>query len=290
MRSARFQLCASRNRAIDNVLGMIDLALVDQWPERDLARRGIADRKLPRLLGQPPGEFLGEVALHQDTARRHADLSLVKICAPGRIGDSDVEIGIVEHDQRVLAAQLQGHFLEMTSGQFADLSSCRRRTREGDHRDVWVAAQGGTGVTGAGQNMQHALGQASLGEQLRDDDAATDRGAWVWLNNDGIANRQRRRDRAHREVERKVERGDDPDDPERQTPTQADAITAAGQHQSLRLGRHRRGFAQAADGDAQLELSLGAHRAALPHDPVGNFRQVSFRQFRRLRRMRARSS
>lgn len=90
--------------------------------------------------------------------------------------------------------------------------------------------------------MQHALGQASLGEQLRNDDAATDRGAWVWLNDDSIANGQRRRDRPHGEVERKVERGNDPDDPERHTATQADAIVAAGQHQPLGLGRHRRGF------------------------------------------------
>src|SRR3954452_4226767 len=58
----------------------------------------------------------------------------------------------------------------------------------------------------------------------------TDGGAWVWLNDDSIANGQRRRDRPHREVERKVERGNDPDDPERHTPTQTDAIIAAGQH------------------------------------------------------------
>src|SRR3954471_14767999 len=53
--------------------------------------------------------------------------------------------------------------------------------------------------------MQHALGQASFGQQLRNNDAATDRGAWVWLNNNSIADGQRRRDRAHGEVEREVE-------------------------------------------------------------------------------------
>ena len=130
--------------------------------------------------------------------------------------------------------------------------------------------------------MQHRLRQASLGERLRDDGAAADRGAWIRLRDDGVADRQRRCHGAHREVEREVERRDVPDHPERQTPIQADATAAAGQHQPLCLRRHRRGFAQAADRGAQLEFGLGAHRAAFPHDPVGELRRMSFGQLRRL--------
>ena len=85
-------------------------------------RRRVADSQLLRLGGKSAGEFAGNGAVHQDAAGGHADLSLMQIGTPRRIGDGDIDIGIVEDDQGVLSAKFQRDLLQMGTGQLADLA------------------------------------------------------------------------------------------------------------------------------------------------------------------------
>ena len=74
--------------------------------------------------------------------------------APGRAGD--VEVGVVEHDQRVVAAELQARPASGSAGGLADQPADRGRAGERDHRDVRVLGQRRAGLGVAGQHVQQA--------------------------------------------------------------------------------------------------------------------------------------
>ena len=66
-------------------------------------------------------------------------------------------------------------------------------------------------VTVARENMQHASGQTCQLENARDDQPATDRRSAVRLQDDRISERERGRNRAHRQDNGEVERRDNAD-------------------------------------------------------------------------------
>ena len=84
-----------------------DLPLVDQRAERDLLGVRVADRQASRPLRQPIEVLVGDGLEHDVPAGGHADLALVQERAPGPGRAGDVEVGVVEHDQRVVAAELE---------------------------------------------------------------------------------------------------------------------------------------------------------------------------------------
>ncbi len=123
------QLGAGRDRVLDDAVDAVDLAAADHRPERHLARGRIADRQMLGLGDQLLGQRVGDLLVREDEPGRHADLALVE---PGaertRRGDA-VEIGIVEHDHGVLAAELELHLLEMLAGELADAGARPRSSR-----------------------------------------------------------------------------------------------------------------------------------------------------------------
>ena len=104
-----------------------------------------------------------------------------------------------------------------------------------------------------GQHVQHALGQAGLLEEPRDHDAAGDRGVGVRLQNDGVAERERAADRAHREHVGEVPGRDHADDADRHAP--GGARPSGRQRRQLdlaeRLRRSARGHLELADRGAR---------------------------------------
>ena len=61
--------------------------------------------------------------------RRHADLALVQERAEGRRVDRVVEVGVGEHDQRVVAAELEHDALEVAAGRLGELAPDRASSR-----------------------------------------------------------------------------------------------------------------------------------------------------------------
>ena len=115
---------------VDDGLDACDLAVADDRAERHLPVDGIARRQMAGLGATRRSVSASAIALvHQDQPRRHADLALMQAGAPGDVGGGDVEVGIVEHDQRVLAAEFELHLLQMLAGEFADLARRPRPSR-----------------------------------------------------------------------------------------------------------------------------------------------------------------
>jgi hypothetical protein len=106
----------------------------------------------------------------------------------GRAGG--VQIGVVQHDQRVVAAQLQGDPLERPTGGRTNLAAHGRRAGEGDHRDLRVEGECLTGFGVAGQDVEESRGQPGCFKQGGDERAAGDRGLHVGLQDDRVAERQ----------------------------------------------------------------------------------------------------
>src|SRR6266498_1212728 len=129
-----------------------------------------------------------------------------------------------------------------------------------------------TGLGAAGQDLQHALGEAGLPkgvlQVLPGGAEAGERGARIGLEHDRVAGGQRGRDRAARQDEREVERRDHADHAARHAPGEREAATVTRQHQALRLRAHGGGAVQDAHHHLHLEAGLGLDAAGLAHDPV----------------------
>ena len=90
---------------------------------RHLAR--IADLELLRVLHELLGELRRDVLVHDHALDRHADLALVHERAERRRVHRVLDVGVVEHDQRVLAAELDAALLEQPAGLRRDLLADR---------------------------------------------------------------------------------------------------------------------------------------------------------------------
>ena len=167
---------------------------------------------------------VGDARLHQVPSGRHADLALVGEGPPRPDRGRGLDVDVVEHEQRRVAAELEVHPLEVLGRERADRAAGPGRPGEGDHphgparrpaprprrrrRAARAARPSGrpasakisastapplTAVRGSGLSST-ALPSASAGATARMDE-----------------------DRRH------VERRDDPDHPDRQPPARGSA-------------------------------------------------------------------
>ena len=82
----------------------------------------------------------------------------------GAGGGGGVEVGVVEHDERVVAAELERDLLEQAAGELADAPAGRRRAGERDDVHVRVGDERLADVGAADDDLEQALGQAGLAE------------------------------------------------------------------------------------------------------------------------------
>jgi len=156
-------------------------------------------------------EVVVEPLVHQVPAGGHADLALVEEAAPGGEVDRLVDVGVVEHQQRRVPAELQVRPLEVPAGEFADPPARAGGPGERDDPHERVGDQGLADVDAARQHLQQARWQPGLLEDARHGDAAGDSGARVRLEQHGVAQRERGGHRPDAQDDRHVERRDDAD-------------------------------------------------------------------------------
>ena len=92
----------------------------------------IAGRQRLRLRGELGDEIVRHRIVDHDALGRHADLALVHEGAEGGGRDGRVEVGIVEDDERRLAAELQKHRLQVAGRCLGDDPADPRRAGEVD--------------------------------------------------------------------------------------------------------------------------------------------------------------
>ena len=142
---------------------LVPLPLVDDRPERHLTRGRVADRQVAGLLGEPADVVVVDPLVHDVPPGRHADLALVQERSPRARRRRLVQVGVVQHDQRRVAAEFEVHALEVLSGERADLAAGRGRAGERDHARPRGSVTSASPASGAaGQHVQQPLGQPGL--------------------------------------------------------------------------------------------------------------------------------
>ena len=185
------------------------------------------------FFGEPVDEVVGDAALHQDAPRRHADLARVQVGAEGGRIDGVLDVGVVEHDQRVLAPELEHHPLQVPAGGLGDLAAGTGRAGEVDPphgrvRDQLVA-DCRSALARCRDDVQDAGRQTGGVEDLAPQLAADPRRLLGRLQDHGVAERQRRRDRPGRQDQGGV--------PGRDRGDHADGAPDAHRHRTGHVGR-----------------------------------------------------
>ena len=103
-----------------------ELAFVDRGPHLDRWIESVADLQFLRLRHIAVNKFLINTLLHDDAAGRGAALPRGAERAPEPAFNGEIEIRIVEHDHRVLAAEFQRTVFEaLRRGRAHNASHCR---------------------------------------------------------------------------------------------------------------------------------------------------------------------
>ena len=200
-------------RVADVGLDQLQLRREDDRADVDGSR--LAGRPLAQaadLLGQPLEELVVDRLLDVDPFDRDADLArVVEPVGGGGVGGA-LEVGVGEHDHRVLAAELEAHRGERLRGLRHHLLP--GRDRAGEHDEVDLVDQRRAGLAAAGGDLKDALGDPALGEHLGHQQRGQ-RGHLGRLHDHGVAGGERRDAVAEGVVERVVPGADHADDAER---------------------------------------------------------------------------
>jgi len=152
-------------------------------------------------------EALVDRLLHQQARTGAADLALVE---PDRIDqafDRRIQVGVVEHDERRLAAQFQRQLLAAAGRGLADQAADFGRAGEGQLVDARMVDDRLAHAAIAGDDVDHATWDAGaladLGEQQGGQRRVLGR-----LEHDSVTGGQRRRDLPCQHQEREVPRHD----------------------------------------------------------------------------------
>ena len=205
-------------------------------------------------------------------ARRGAALARCPERRPGDTLDGQIEVGVVHHDDPVLAAELEVDVLEIVGCGLRDEDARLARPRERDDGNVGVAHEAVAGLFAeAVDDVDDAGREARLGEEL--DEPFGEEGRVLGrLEDDGVSADERGRELPGRDRDREVPGRDRADDPDRQPDGHLELVAQLGR---CRLAEHAASFAGHVDRhvDRLLYVSagLGEH---LPHLVAHQLREL----------------
>ena len=178
----------------------------------------VAHDELAHEFGHPGHEIVVKIAGHDRAGGCRAVLPGVDQRPCHRAVDRGVEVSVVEHHERRLAAEFELGAMAVNSGGRHDFSAHRGGSGEGDDVDAPVAGQRCAGIgPGAGDDVEHPVGQAGLTGEAGQSERGQ-RGEFGGLDHHRAAGRQRRDDLPHRHLQRIVPRGDGGDHAHRFAP------------------------------------------------------------------------
>ncbi len=174
---------------------------------------GIAPLDGLDLVGQGRHEVVVHGRPGDDPGRRRAVLAGVPVAGEAQRLRGEVHVGVIEDDDRRLAAELQVEALDRLRRDPGDALAGHRVAGDGDHAHLGMADQRVTDVAAcAGQHVHHARGQ-DLGQDLGEGERR-ERGPSRWLEDDRVARGEGRPELPAGHVQRVVpgrDRGDDTD-------------------------------------------------------------------------------
>ena len=152
----------------------------------------IADLELGHRYFQFFCECVVDRVLNVQAVGTYAGLTVVAVFGDDRAFYGFIQVRIVEHDKRCVAAQLQRHFLDVLGAFGHQLATDFGRAGEGQLAHDRVAGQLAADIAGtAGYNAQHAFRDAGTVCQLNQGQGR-ERGLRSWLDHHGATGGQGR--------------------------------------------------------------------------------------------------
>ena len=193
----------------DMALDLVEALAVDDRPLLDPVLHAVADLHRGGRLGQAAGELVIDSVLHEDAVGADTGLAGIAVFRGHGAGDGRVDIGIVEDDQRRVAAELEAHLLQCVGALAHQDAADLGRAGEGHLADAVVIAQrlaNGRAVH-AGNDVDDTGGDAGalgqLGKRQRRQRCLLGR-----FQHTGAARGDPRGDLAGDHRDRKIPRGD----------------------------------------------------------------------------------
>jgi ParB family chromosome partitioning protein len=97
---------AFRQRVADVLFDFLDRFHVDERPLGDAVVEAAADFQLRDLVGELLRKSVIDAVLHEKAVRADAGLTGIAVFGSHRAFDGRIEVGVVEHDERRIAAEL----------------------------------------------------------------------------------------------------------------------------------------------------------------------------------------
>ncbi len=174
-------------------------------PSPTRVRAGEPGQALDQRLIEPVGRV--------DAFDRHADLAGVEEGAAEQVGRDLVEIGVVQNNRRVVAAELQRHALERSAGARHHPLAGRDRAGERDAVDAGMLGHPAAQRIAAGHGVEHARRQG--GARHLAHQKGRQRRIGRGLQHHRVAGIEAVRDLVGRQDDREIPRRDRRDDAER---------------------------------------------------------------------------
>jgi len=165
----------------------------------------IADLQLARGFDEFTGEFLDHAFFDDQALGRGAHLAGVLVTANHGSLHGFVEIGVVEHDERIRTAQFQHAFLQCGTGLGTDGHAGAYAAGQGDGGDTRVCNRSGYAFRGDVDHFKHAVGETGIFERVTQQVGAAHHVRRM-LEHVGVAGDQRRYRAAQHLPDREVPR------------------------------------------------------------------------------------
>src|SRR6266404_1892678 len=186
----------------------VELLLVYTWPHVDAGVEAVTDFQFLGARYEARNKFVVHRLVHSDAAGCGAALTGGAEAAPDSAVDGEIEVGIVHHDDDVLAAHLEAAMLEFGCAGFRDQAADGGRAGKADHRNLQMLGQGRAGVGPvAAHQVHYAFGNTGFGEDLHQI-VGGERSVLSRLQHDGVAADQRGHDFPRRDGHGKIPRRD----------------------------------------------------------------------------------
>ncbi|MNE17071.1 hypothetical protein D3C80_1100400 [compost metagenome] len=192
---------------VDVAIGGLALIFADRRTDLGVGIQGVADAQGLHLLGQGRHEAVVDAVLNDQAAGGRAALAGGEEAAVQGDGHGPLQVRVVQHDQRVLAAHLQLHPRLTRDSAGRDPRPHALGAGEADARHILVVDDRLPHPAAADDHVQHAPGQAGF---VEDGDQGLGRGRRMAgrLDHHRIAEGQGRRRLPGRDGDGKVPRRD----------------------------------------------------------------------------------
>ena len=130
------------DRVVDQLDHLVAAFGVDQRPERDAVVEAVAHLQRLHLRGELLGERVVHLLVHVEAVGRGAGLAHVAHLGDHGALDRGVDVGVLEDDERRVAAELHRRLDDVVGGAVQELAADLGRAGEGDDAHARIVQHG----------------------------------------------------------------------------------------------------------------------------------------------------